>query len=367
MRRNASGVWESVANNVPRLHYPVGVGCPSWLNEPQRTNNLNHSTDFANAYWSLSNVSISNESVANPFDASTVQRIQVIANSSTGTGFSRAISSINSAFSLFIKKGNRRYIGLVTQASLNATIFDLDNGVVQSLSADHLAARITPESFGWFRIEVAVSSNVGNTEARLRFFTDALAFGGSAGDFHHVYQAQLEAGANATSPLITAGSALTRLADSVVLINAGTLIGQTEGVILCEFNFSSGVNAGRIGGISNIDLTNRLVLNIVNTDKIQVIARANNAIFFNIISTIALVNGLNRVAIAYQSGNLALYINGVLANTSTDAFTFSALVNRAFPFTNEIDTTASSPLLGSVFYLAQTRLPNAQVAALTTL
>jgi hypothetical protein len=39
-RRDESGVWVEEAANVPRLHYPVGGGCPSVLVEPQRTNLL---------------------------------------------------------------------------------------------------------------------------------------------------------------------------------------------------------------------------------------------------------------------------------------------------------------------------------------
>jgi hypothetical protein len=41
-RRDESGVWVEEAANVPRLHYPVGGGCPSVLVEPQRTNFLNN-------------------------------------------------------------------------------------------------------------------------------------------------------------------------------------------------------------------------------------------------------------------------------------------------------------------------------------
>jgi hypothetical protein len=36
-RINSVGALESMANNVPRLNYPIS-GCPSWLFEPQRTN-----------------------------------------------------------------------------------------------------------------------------------------------------------------------------------------------------------------------------------------------------------------------------------------------------------------------------------------
>jgi len=46
LRRNSSEVWESVAINVPRLHYPIGGGCPSWLFEPQATNLIPNCNTF---------------------------------------------------------------------------------------------------------------------------------------------------------------------------------------------------------------------------------------------------------------------------------------------------------------------------------
>jgi hypothetical protein len=58
MRRNSAGLWESVANDVPRLHYPVGGGCPSWLFEPQATNSFLNSNAPATQAVTVANATV---------------------------------------------------------------------------------------------------------------------------------------------------------------------------------------------------------------------------------------------------------------------------------------------------------------------
>jgi hypothetical protein len=58
LRRNSAGLWESVANNVPRLHYPVGGGCPSWLFEPQSTNSFLNSNAPATQVVTVANATV---------------------------------------------------------------------------------------------------------------------------------------------------------------------------------------------------------------------------------------------------------------------------------------------------------------------
>ncbi|MFA6261072.1 MAG: hypothetical protein WC760_06370 [Bacteroidia bacterium] len=55
-RRNSIGYWESRADNIPRIHFPVGGGCPRILLEDQNTNICFHSNDVNNAYWNKTNV-----------------------------------------------------------------------------------------------------------------------------------------------------------------------------------------------------------------------------------------------------------------------------------------------------------------------
>ena len=183
-----------------------------------------------------------------------------------------------------------------------------------------------------------------------------------------VTNAQLELGSYATSYVPTVATTVTRNADVISKTGISSLIGQTEGVIYSEFIFTSAITIGRvIGGISEASLSNRLILNLANVNKIQIIGRANGITFFNILSTIALINGKNKIAIAYKSGDLCLFINGVLANTSTDTFTFNQSVNQVFPFVSEIDGSPATQVFGQLFQIYKTRLTNSELAQLTTL
>ena len=53
-RVNALGQIELVADNVPRLDYPIGGGCPALLVEPSAVNYLLRSQEFDNASWGKS-------------------------------------------------------------------------------------------------------------------------------------------------------------------------------------------------------------------------------------------------------------------------------------------------------------------------
>jgi hypothetical protein len=43
-RVNALGLIETVADNVPRLDYPIGGGCPALLVEPAATNSIRNNS-----------------------------------------------------------------------------------------------------------------------------------------------------------------------------------------------------------------------------------------------------------------------------------------------------------------------------------
>ena len=69
-RVNKDGLIESVATNVPRLDYPLIDGvvqdCPTLLLEPQRTNALQYSEEFENAYWINNGITITANQIVSP-------------------------------------------------------------------------------------------------------------------------------------------------------------------------------------------------------------------------------------------------------------------------------------------------------------
>ena len=124
-----------------------------------------------------------------------------------------------------------------------------------------------------------------------------------------VTNAQLEAGSNATSYIPTTTIALARNADVISKTGVSSLIGQTEGTLYAEFN-------------------NTLMTYVGNGYLIRIFADANNEVWIrkegssntysarwranstNVYtqSNIAVLNGNNKIAIAYKSTDSAVLL-----------------------------------------------------------
>ena len=181
-----------------------------------------------------------------------------------------------------------------------------------------------------------------------------------------VTNAQLEAGSNATSYIPTVAGTVTRVADVISKTGVSSLIGQTEGTLYAEFNNTLMTYAGsgyliRIFADANNEVWIRKEGSL-NTYTAR--WRANSTNVYTQ-STISVLNGNNKIAIAYKSGDSAVYLNGTQIGTSagTGAF-FVAPSQIAIGSSSTIEFFNDRIELATLF---QTRLTNAQLATLTTL
>lgn len=180
---------------------------------------------------------------------------------------------------------------------------------------------------------------------------------------------QLEAGSNATSLIKTVNGSVTRNADVISNTNAYNLIGQTEGTIYWEGFLTRNSSTERLFAISNSALSNRAVLNI-NNNRIELINRSNStngngSIAGSSLSEIQ--NGLNKIAVRYQSGNTALYVNGVLVNLNTQTFNYTSVIDRLFVVSSEITLSNNNNASVKLAFLSNSILNNQQLQQLTTL
>jgi len=117
--------------------------------------------------------------------------------------------------------------------------------------------------------------------------------------------------------------------------------------------------------------TNRLIIQINNTNnRVSVISRQSGSITNGSISesaSTALLNGRNKIALGYKSGDSVLYINGISVATNTDSFTFSATLNDLFLMTSELSLVADNVGFVNNSALYKTRLSDSQLTTLTTL
>jgi hypothetical protein len=203
-RVNASGLIETVANNVPRLDYPPLGGCPSILIEPQRTNLLTYSEDFSDSSWTKLNTTFSGDTLTGSAGTS----LKAIFKSETTNGVQSAyfdVEYVNHKWIQILVGSNSGDNGFVN--------YDIENKIIGAQSGGYTGSI---KDFGSFLRVYFNLTTTGKTSLIL-----ALVDSGSSGRAAatsstgslNLFRSQLEAASNATSYIPTVASTVTRNAD----------------------------------------------------------------------------------------------------------------------------------------------------------
>jgi hypothetical protein len=175
----------------------------------------------------------------------------------------------------------------------------------------------------------------------------------------------METGAIPTSYIPTTTGSATRNAEVCTVSGVSGYIGQTEGTIYAEVdlrNVSTGVSR-RIIELSNNSTANRIIIYTSSSDsKINVVSYAGGA-EQTIITTSSVITGIAKIAFAYASNNVALYVNGSLV---------SGLTSYSIPACNKVNL--GSAYDGASFFndrirsaaLYNSRLDDADLMVLTS-
>jgi len=328
-RVNKDGLIEQVLSNVPRLNYPMidGVvsGCPSLLLEPQRTNLLTYTEQFDNIAWTTTNVTVTSNSTISPDGNTTADTLSKSTAGVDGTVV-RVVSATASGYvgSIFVKKDtntsrfpefflrssdllgdNEIYVQLNT--STGATAIRLQTGTA-SVSTPVLIN-------GYWRISLYTLASLNTCRFGIR-----PAAGTTLGVFNEnatgsiiCYGAQLEAGSYSTSYIPTAGSSVTRVAETCSQTPPSGIIGQTEGVFYVEFS--------RFGFDSSIDVAAIRFTNSSSVEQIRLhfdqplkTIRWRDALngFANIGNAFTVVENVNvKVALKLDGSTLKFFSNGL--------------------------------------------------------
>jgi hypothetical protein len=132
-----------------------------------------------------------------------------------------------------------------------------------------------------------------------------------------VNEAQVEKLPYATSRIRTEGTVVTRLADVILGGGDVSTIGQNEGTIIVEGDFTT--NSSILG--INKDFSNMLQLGLTSSNKIKFLIY--NSGVNTVLTSSFLVDNYNKIAVTYKNGNSLMYINGSIAASSADAISFS--------------------------------------------
>ena len=209
-RVNKDGLIEVVGSNEPRIDF-LNDSKGALLLEPSRSNKVSTSNDFNGGGWLLANLTATTNQIISPDGTLNASKLEM-----TGDGSLRNQSeaSFNDgyAYSIFVKKGNTRYVTIrsafFTQ-SFNCG-FDLDtltseaNGKIEDYGND------------WYRLSITkdISGDVDRSGFFYVYLPNSLGSQTSvSGNYVYAYGGQIEDGSYATSYIPTQGSSVTRVAD----------------------------------------------------------------------------------------------------------------------------------------------------------
>lgn len=324
---DASGVLQLATTNTARFdHDPVTLAAKGLLIEEARTNLFPYSTNI-NANWSGGNDASVDAYAAAPDGTTTATR--VLDNSAGGTGgvgHTRNVTITNTrhCFSFFAKSEQLSWVCMQITGFTSATLagvayFDLQNGVVGA--TNQIEATIQNCGNGWYRCVGYVVPDAGDLSGN---FTICCA--DTNNDYVVdrdgtssvlIWGAQLEAGSFPTSYIPTAGSTVTRAADSASMTGSdfSGWYSATEDTIIVEA--SSPASGTRVvwqadDGTAN----NRVTLYTTGTSlKLDILAGGVSQASITLGTITA--NTTFKAAFAIKANDVAASLNGAAEVTDT--------------------------------------------------
>lgn len=344
MRRKADGYMEEAATGVPRLHFPVGGGCPRWLFEDVCTNLVQYSNDVNNAYWNKTNVTAVPASGTSPSGSNDAVLIYP-----TTTGNNRtvdkgvAISSGVSHVTYCIVKASGmnwfRHFAVNATDGNDAIWVNLSTGAVGTVGANVTAYGTINFGNGYWLVWAAqVSTGTTGNIYSGPVDADASATATTNGtDGVLWWLNMIHEGTYPSAPIITAGATATRatelcgtstatvaLADFTIIFMEMTAL-KINNTMIAGSNTSGGAN-------SYIYLTSA-----------NVFIKTSTGAETNVGGHGMSVNTQYNIAIKRTGSSIKFFRNGVLIFTQTlDAGTF----DLASVFTAKDNGGTSTPIFG---------------------
>ena len=362
-------VKEVITNNIPRIDY-TGGGCGKLLLEPQRTNNLSYSQDFANVYWAKSDITFGADGVSPSGLTDADLLVTGVANSDQ-IQKSVTLSATNTITqSVFIKRvAGADWVDFITvRLGFSNSVkvwFNISTGAVgssiQGGTTSLNSASIEDYGSGWLRLIVTTTDSTNNTnfDTRIRTATANLSDTRVNNSSYYLWGFQVESSATyATSYIPTTSTAVTRVADSAAKSGISSLIGQTEGTIFWEGSIDNFANFATLLVLEGT--SNSWIYCLSYSGGLTFEVRSNNVLTASYLTTFT--TGSHKIAVAYNASQVAIYIDGVSVFTD-NSVTIPATSNLylgGWSGYNQAVKTAQALLF-------KTRLSNAQLASLTTL
>jgi hypothetical protein len=289
------------------------------LLEPSSTNLVTHSEDFSNSTsWLVSAMTVTSDNVTSPYGTKTADKVEATGNGSIRTQPSFTVSDAYS-FSIFVKKGNSRYVTLRSFAFTTSVIigFDLDTVTAQT------GGVIEQYSNDWYRLSISkdVSSDADKNGFFYIYLPDTLGNASTvSGNFAYFFGAQLEDLTYPSSYIPTTGSTVTRAAETCNSAGNSSVFNDSEGVLYWECSSLFDDSTLRIISVSDGSQNNTVQLYFdSSSNRIRGAVREGSGTYqcildFNTSDT----TNFFKVALKYKQNDFALWVNGIQIATDTN-------------------------------------------------
>ena len=357
---NKAGLIETVGSGEPRIDFSNDAK-GALLLEPTRSNKVSTSNDFNGSGWSLSNLTATSNQVISPDGTLNASKLEM-----TGDGALRNNSEVSFndgyAYSIFIKKGNSRYVTIRSAFFTQSIVvgFDLDTLTAQT------NGKIEDYGNDWYRLSITkdISGDADRSGFFYLYLPNSLGSQTSvSGNYNYFYGGQIEDGSYATSYIPTQGSAVTRVADACNNGGNDQVINSTEGVLYAEISaLTEDSGDSRRLTISDGTTNNRVSFELDETEGLIKLFFTGNGSLNQLTTTID-VSADFKIAASYNSSSLKLYVNGIKEGEDTSITLPIGLDNLSFD-----SGTGSSDFYGNVkdVRVYNTALTDAELQALTS-
>jgi hypothetical protein len=296
-----------VQGDRPRLSYDITNGVvedkPHLLLEPSSTNLVTFSNDYTQSTWSKLNFTANSETSLAP-DGTTINGY----NFGDGYLFMDLATMVNGASytsSVYIKANKNGTIGLRKGGAGSAVEYTNIN-LTTSWQRFTSTSTATVANSGRFLLDNRTVNGFGVSDLKV-----------------FVYGAQNEQQSFATSFIPTAGTTITRAAETCN--NSKPSVNSTEGVLYAEIAALANDSTDRRITISDGTTNNRMLIGFDDaSNKIKYVLLSSNSIQVNEDVSVSDITQFNKIAFKFKANDFELYMNGSVIASDTSGSTFSA-------------------------------------------